>query len=660
MRSNNVKFSIYFKIILFVFVSVISSVIINLGFFYSSLQRESLTYVSERSKLNLSRLSFMLGKSLWDYDMDEIQKILDKELLERDIIYIKLSDFISKEKEVVLYEQIEMENGWRRAYRGKEDWDYLNQNTLFLFHDDIIYNKEKIGELSIRVSDVCVNEFIRNSFVKTTLNSLSFIVLLPFVLLLGIKILILEPLTSLSKVVKYFSRKDFTVRSPIRSNDEIGWLSDTFNAMADSIEEHSKNLEKQLYYDNLTGLPNRAKLIDDLKLVKKGLILLVNIDSFQEVNDFYGYEVGDSILIEITHRFKEVKSDLDVTIYRLQSDEFALLVVEDIKTTALFDEIRTIIGAFVFFVINDKVFICNESEISIRATVGVAKIHDSGNIKALYNADMALKKAKQLQKHYLVYDDTLEIAKEYENNIKWTFILKEAVSEERIVPFFQPIVNNQTGMIEKYECLCRIIGKNGDVISPYYFLDIAKKIRFYPYITKQIVMKSFEKFSELKYDFSINLSVVDILNDDTRKYIKSIIMSNQETAKRVVFELLESDGIQNYNVIKAFIENVKVFGCKIAIDDFGSGYSNFDHIISLDVDFLKIDASMIKNIDKERESQIVTKTIVNFSKELNIKTVSEYVHSLAVFQKVKELGVDYSQGYFFGEPMADIFSLNGK
>ncbi|HBD93631.1 MAG TPA: hypothetical protein DC057_05620 [Spirochaetia bacterium] len=95
----------------------------------------------------------------------------------------------------------------------------------------------------------------------------------------------------------------------------------------------------------------------------------------------------------------------------------------------------------------------------------------------------------------------------------------------------------------------------------------------------------------------------------------------------------------------------------MAIDDFGSGYSNFDHIISLDVDYIKIDASMIKNIDKERESQIITKTIVNFSKELNMKTVSEYVHSLAVFNKVKELGVDFSQGYFFGEPTIDITEI---
>ena len=158
--------------------------------------------------------------------------------------------------------------------------------------------------------------------------------------------------------------------------------------------------------------------------------------------------------------------------------------------------LQYIIGAFVFFVINDKVFICNESEININATVGAAKITETLGLSALYNADMALKKAKQMRKHYLLYDETMEIAKEYENNIKWTYILKDAIAKDSIIPFFQPIVNNKTGDIEKYECLCRLISNNNDIISPYYFLDIAKKIRLYPNITRRILIKSFEKFAD--------------------------------------------------------------------------------------------------------------------------------------------------------------------
>jgi diguanylate cyclase (GGDEF)-like protein len=389
-------------------------------------------------------------------------------------------------------------------------------------------------------------------------------------------------------------------------------------------------------------------------------------DVEREINDFYGHEVGDEILKEIASRMQQVKANSNITIYRLQADEFVLLMKRDSMETnknrsfyyernnSLYNEIRSIIGAFVFLVINDKVFICNESEINISATVGAAKVCDGTGHKALYNADMALKKAKQMRKHYLLFDETMEIAKEYENNIKWTFILKEAVANDQIVPFYQPIINNKTGKIEKYECLCRLVNSNNDIISPYYFLDIAKKIRLYPNITRRILIKSFEKFADLPYEFSINVSVFDIQNEETRHCIKSILLSNQDVAKRAVFELLESDGIENYDIIKAFIEEVKSFGCKVAIDDFGSGYSNFDHVMSLDVDVLKIDASMIKNLDKEISSQIITRTIVNFTKELNIKTVSEFVHTPEVFKKVQEFGIDYSQGYLFGEPAPDV------
>ena len=179
-----------------------------------------------------------------------------------------------------------------------------------------------------------------------------------------------------------------------------------------------------------------------------------------------------------------------------------VVIMEKLETDGPFNQVRGLVSSFVFSNINDKVFVCNENEISLRATVGVSIIIGADSSRALYNADMALKKAKQLQKHYLVYDDTLEIAKEYENNIKWTFMLKEAISEDRIVPFYQPIINNKTKQIEKYECLCRMIGKNKDVISPFYFLEIAKKTRIYPFITRRIVTKAFDMLKSLPYQFS--------------------------------------------------------------------------------------------------------------------------------------------------------------
>jgi c-di-GMP phosphodiesterase len=243
----------------------------------------------------------------------------------------------------------------------------------------------------------------------------------------------------------------------------------------------------------------------------------------------------------------------------------------------------------------------------------------------------------------------MEIPKEYENNIIWKEKLKEAIQENRIIAFFQPIINNRTGKIEKYETLVRMVDDNGNIIAPHYFLDIAKKTHLYGDITRIMMDRSFDAFKNNEYEFSINLTIKDILDDEINYNIQKKIKDNHNLSKRLVFEVLESEGIENYKEVITFIQSVKQAGCKIAIDDFGSGYSNFDHIMRLDVDYIKIDSSLIKNIDKDFNAQIITKTIANFSKELGLKTISEFVHSKEVYEKAVGLGVDYSQGNYFGE-----------
>lgn len=151
------------------------------------------------------------------------------------------------------------------------------------------------------------------------------------------------------------------------------------------------------------------------------------------------------------------------------------------------------------------------------------------------------------------------------------------------------------------------------------------------------------------HQYSINLSVDDIFDKTTKQFLLNKLRSTSH-AKRMIFELLESEGIENYHEVSAFIAEVKEFGCRIAIDDFGTGYSNFAHILRLDVDILKIDGSLIRNIDTDANAQTILTAVTEFSKHLNLKTVAEFVHSEAVYEKCKALGIDYLQGYYLGEP----------
>lgn len=414
-----------------------------------------------------------------------------------------------------------------------------------------------------------------------------------------------------------------------------------------------KQLLDQLLIDNMTGLPNRRSMLSDIEKLHNPSLILVNIDSFQEMNDFYGNDVGDWILLEMSNRLRSLTVSQNYMLYKLPADEFAVLI-ENMPDLAGVEREASHYREG----LTDLPFVYQENEIYISVTLGIAHIRADGDDEpALARkrnlplfADMALKKAKQNRKHYVIYDESLEISKEYASNIHWTKKLKDAIHTEHIVPYFQPIVNNATRKIEKYECLARLIDNEGKVIAPFFFMNISKKTRLYHHITKMVLKRSIDAFRYHDYEFSINLSVDDILSADTNIFIKEMLIQHPEISKRLVFEILESEGIENYEEVMEFIREVKSFGCKIAIDDFGTGYSNFDHIMRLQVDYIKIDASLTKNIVTEKNSRIVTKIIADFAKNLGIRTISEFVDSEEVYQIVKDLGVDFSQGYYFGKP----------
>jgi EAL domain-containing protein (putative c-di-GMP-specific phosphodiesterase class I) len=206
-----------------------------------------------------------------------------------------------------------------------------------------------------------------------------------------------------------------------------------------------------------------------------------------------------------------------------------------------------------------------------------------------------------------------------------------------------------TKQIEKYECLARIKTLDNKLLMPFEFLEISVKGKLYHQITRTMIRKSFQYFEDKDFEFSINLSIHDIDNEITYDYIIDSLR-NYAHPHKVVFEILETDKIENYEKLKDFIKVVKGFGCKIAIDDFGSGYSNYSHVLSLNVDYLKIDASLVKNILNDANSRVITQTIIDFAVNLNLKTIAEYVEDKESHELLDKIGAHYIQGYYIGKP----------
>ena len=190
----------------------------------------------------------------------------------------------------------------------------------------------------------------------------------------------------------------------------------------------------------------------------------------------------------------------------------------------------------------------------------------------------------------------------------------------------------------------------GEFYSPYLFLEAAKNGRLYGDLTRIVFDKACQFFAERDDMFSINITASDILNPQTATFIFSCV-SRYGVGERLIFELVETEAIEESELIIQFFDRVKGLGCSLAIDDFGTGYSNFEYLLKLDIDYIKIDGSLIRYIDRDTNSRIVAETVVDFARRLNVKTVAEFVHSPDVETEVRRIGVDYLQGFLLGEPV---------
>lgn len=389
-------------------------------------------------------------------------------------------------------------------------------------------------------------------------------------------------------------------------------------------------------FDPLTELPNRQKLQYDMERHYPKACALFNIDNFKEVNDFFGLKAGD-ILLHLTGGWFKT---MGFAPYRIGGDEFAILFYKDLTHEELHNRIASLLSA-----LEEERFVVNNETLDIHMTVGIA----IGMDKLLTRADIALHNAQERKIPIAFYEESENVEEQYRINIEMAGAVRKALVAGRIICHYQPIVNIVTGKTDKYETLVRMIDEEGKIVPPMQFLSIAKKTKLYSRITREVIHQACRLFCSRSEEFSINLSIDDIHDPITVQEIITTI-TQTGTASRIVFEILESDGIENYDIAAQFINRVKALGAKIAIDDFGTGYSNFEHILSLSVDYVKIDGSLIRGISSNPRHRIIVETIADFAKKIGAETIAEFVSDKEIYDTVKEIGIDYSQGYYTGKP----------
>ncbi len=467
-----------------------------------------------------------------------------------------------------------------------------------------------------------------NSFYIGIVIAVSTLILLFF--------LLMEVNTINRKLQSYLEEKEHFQKRLANANKALTQYSEE---LENEVKKRTDEALEHLMKNPLTKLHNRLSFVKRLEKNSRASVAIFNIDRFQSYNDLFGAKVGDKIIQEYAAYLRQTIPYL-YEIYHLQGDEFAI-IEPDKKSSATFlamiKRVAELVREF-HYTDENGCFI-------LQASIGVC-IDEK---QPLTKADMALKKAKNSNESLVIYTESLVKKQKYLENITMTKVLSKALKEDRIVPYFQPISDTKTQKVLKYEVLARLIDENGMVIPPAHFISLAKQIKLYSELTKSIFDKAMKSIEEHGLYLSINLSADDIHHLPTRDYIiDRLAMSSH--SDHVTFELLESEETQNYEEISAFIHRVKQYGVKIAIDDFGSGYSNFAKILKLKVDYIKIDGSFIKKIDTDPDSKEFVEIIHKLANTYNMKTVAEFVADEAIYNAVRAVGIDYVQGYHLGRP----------
>ena len=599
--------------------------------------------------------SFTLGKTGYVYLVDSSGKV----------IFDPSGEFKNQEelKVVLASNGKKLIDEIKSSYAKKETFEY-NWTRIY---DPNNYNYKKISWIEFNknldyyiVSSVYEEDF--SSFVGEINSLVLGILIIIFLILSAITMYILiKIIIPINKIVSEVQKANINTEifeNGVKPKSEIGFLANQFNSLLDQVENNRKTFEDQvlaktkeiqnkLYYDDLTNLKNRYALEEEIKNNDFISIILLDIDSFSDINQLYGFSIGNLVLIEVGKILNEFSLKYGVSAYRIYGNVYCLVdkkMMGFFKFNELREELEILFK-------NRSLYIEElDIDIFISITLGISIAQE----EPIKTAGIALKKAKKSNLPYFVYNNEIDTKDMIEKSIYWREKMKKAIENNDVVPFYQPIFDKNKNIV-KYETLMRIkdINEKGETIylSPYLFLDISVKTKQYLQLSNQVISQALNDLVKTDKQISINLSFKDILDTEFMGFLdKSLNKISIEDKSRVVFEILESDYISDYTLLEEFIFKYTKQGIKIAIDDFGTGYSNFAHILKIRPNYIKIDGSLVKNIYSDKNSYEMVKSIIDFSKALNIRVIAEFVHSKEVFDSLISLGVDEFQGFYLAEP----------
>ncbi len=427
----------------------------------------------------------------------------------------------------------------------------------------------------------------------------------------------------------------------------------------DDITHHKKNQQQLEYlamHDSLTGLYNRHYLEKYLKALSTdaqmhpqmhGLIYL-DLDYFKVVNDTFGHHIGDDVLRQVARLINQHIRESDI-VCRFGGDEFVIILnyLEADKTVQIAEDIKNAISEHEFTVENHLR--------SLACSIGISFIDGNSSNVNLYlmQADTALFEAKRRGRNAVhVFNPDDSASDVLRNNLDWSRHIRNAIAEDRVVLYFQPIVQISTRKTVYYEALVRMIDEDGNIVMPGKFIQALESTGEMAVLDRWVIKRAISMLSRYKQleKIAINLSAQAFRYDGLVSIITNALVENNVAGDAITFELTESASLLDISETNRIITELHKLGCSFAIDDFGSGFSSFAYLKELPADYIKLDGSFIRNLHHDNVDRALVHSIIEVVKTLGRQTVAEFVENEEILNFLAQNNVDYAQGYHLGKP----------
>lgn len=436
-----------------------------------------------------------------------------------------------------------------------------------------------------------------------------------------------------------------------------------------------KVLDAKLKYlvahDELTGLLNRNSLEQHIRLTlnrnsgktfkQESVLLFIDIDRFSLINELEGFEVGDRFLVQVICLIRETLNSNGL-LARIGSDEFCLYLENSDMASALAwaEKIRSALDSFRFMM--------GKVAYSITVSIGISSLKSAKFIlhpgELISQAHQACCMAKSNGRNMIwEYSSQDTVVKERHRDFFWVPIIRDALHDQHLFLMFQPIVNLMSGDVSHYEALLRLRTEDGTIITPTEFIPAAERMGLIHGIDLWVIEHAIDYLAALpdhlaNISLTINLSSVAFQDKSLLPTIKQKLEMTWVSAERITFEITETAAVDNFQQTSLMINQIRALGCRFALDDFGSGFSSFNYLKKFPVDYVKIDGQFIQNLANDETDRVLVRSMHQIAKKMGKKTIAEFVECPKTIEILRDIGINYGQGYIFGRPSEQLLAIS--